>query len=231
MFELSALACLVLSAAAVPAPQLYVCRSGQCVPDPRGLPLSECEAGCAPRPNANYTCQSNQCVVSGTGLPKAQCTQVCGGPGPAPAPGGKTIVDLAVATPDLSTLVTALKAGGLVDTLSGPGPFTVFAPTNEAFTALPAGVLANLLKNKAQLDNVLTYHVVAGAVRAEALKDGEKIKTLQGEELTVRIAGGDVFINSAKVTTADVTASNGVVHIIDGVLLPSGPPAPTPGEG
>ena len=230
----AALACFVVAAAGAPAPpKLYVCQDQQCVQSASGLPLSECEAVCAPPPNANYTCSGGQCVVSARGLPKAQCTQVCGGPGPAPAPGGKTIVDLAVATPDLSTLVTALKAGGLVDTLSGPGPFTVFAPTNEAFTALPAGVLANLLKpeNKAQLDNVLTYHVVAGAVRAEALKDGEKIKTLQGEELTVRIAGGDVFINSANVTTADVTASNGVVHIIDGVLLPSGPPAPTPGEG
>ena len=235
MFRASVLACLALAAGAVPqsteesqAPPLYSCQGGSCVISARGLPLAECQQVCL---SANYSCVNSQCVVASRGLPKAQCTQVCGGPGPAPAPGGKTIVDLAVATPDLSTLVTALKAGGLVDTLSGPGPFTVFAPTNEAFTALPAGVLANLLKNKAQLDNVLTYHVVAGAVRAEALKDGEKIKTLQGEELTVRIAGGDVFINSAKVTTADVTASNGVVHIIDGVLLPSGPPAPTPGEG
>ena len=116
-----------------------------------------------------------------------RCTQVCGGPGPAPAPGGKTIVDLAVATPDLSTLVAALTAGDLVKTLSGQGPFTVFAPTNEAFAALPAGVVPNLLKpeNKAQLDDVLTYHVVAGAVRAEDLKDGEQITTVEGKRVSL----------------------------------------------
>ena len=230
----SALACLAIVAtlraqAAAPSTQLYACQNGQCVPYFRGLPLVRCEQTCTPAPSANYTCQGGQCVVSGRGLPKKECTQVCGGPGP--APGGKTIVDLAVATPDLSTLVTALKAGGLVGTLSGQGPFTVFAPTNEAFTALPNGVLANLLKpeNKAKLDDVLTYHVVAGTVRAEDLKDGEKLRTLEGKELTVRLSGKEVLINSAKVTTADVNASNGVVHIIDEVLLPAGGPAPPPG--
>ena len=224
----AALACFLATAAAAPqlADKLYACQDQQCVLSARGLPLSECEAVCVPRPNANYTCSGGQCVTSARGLPKAKCAQVCGGPGP----GGKTIVDLAVADPDLSTLVTALKAGGLVGTLSGRGPFTVFAPTNEAFASLPAGVVANLLKteNKAQLVDVLTYHVVAGTLRAEALKDGEKLKTVEGKELTVRISGSTVFINSAKVTTADVTASNGVVHIIDGVLLPAGP-APQPG--
>ena len=228
----AALACFLATAAAAPqlADKLYACQDQQCVLSARGLPLSECEAVCVPRPNANYTCSGGQCVTSARGLPRAKCTQVCGGPGPAPPPGGKTIVDLAVADPDLSTLVTALKAGGLVGTLSGQGPFTVFAPTNEAFASLPAGVVANLLKpeNKAQLVDVLTYHVVAGAVRAKDLKDGEKLKTVEGKELTVRISGSTVFINSAKVTTADVTASNGVVHIIDGVLLPAGP-APQPG--
>ena len=224
------LACrLVLSAA--PSPQLYVCQSGQCVINSRGLPLSECEAACLPPPNANYTCQGSQCVVSARGLPKAECTQVCGGPAPPapPAPPrGKTIVDLAVATPDLSTLVTALKAGSLVATLSGPGPFTVFAPTNEAFAALPAGEVASLLKpdNKAKLDDILTYHVVSGAVRASELKDGERLKTVEGKYLTVRVDGSTVLINSAKVTIGDVTASNGVVHIIDGVLMASPPPPP-----
>ena len=227
----STLACLAIVAtlraqAAAPSTQLYACQKGQCVPYFRGLPLVRCEQTCTPAPSANYTCQGGQCVVSGRGLPKKECTQVCGGPGP--APGGKTIVDLAVATPDLSTLVTALKAGGLVGTLSGQGPFTVFAPTNEAFTALPNGVLASLLKpeHKKKLDDVLTYHVVAGTVRAEDLKDGEKLKTLEGKELTVRLSGKDVLINSAKVTTADVNASNGVVHIIDEVLIPAGGPAP-----
>ena len=134
-----------------------------------------------------------------------------------------TIVDLAVATPDLSTLVAAVKAGGLVDTLSSPGPFTVFAPTNEAFAALPAGVVANLLKpeNKAQLDDVLTYHVVSGAVHAKDLSDGESVKTVEGKTLAVSVSAKGVFINNAQVTTADVDASNGVVHIINAVLVPT----------
>ena len=113
------LACLVVAVSASTAAQArggalkYICQGGQCVPDSRGLSLAECQAVCAPSPSANYSCTAGQCVVSGRGLPKAKCTQVCGGPGPAPSPGGKTIVDLAVATPDLSTLVTALKAGDL----------------------------------------------------------------------------------------------------------------------
>ena len=178
---------------------------------------------CAKRVATRAHCTANQTME--------YCDHVHPGPPGPPTPGGKTIVDLAIATPDLSTLVTALKAGSLVATLSGKGPFTVFAPTNEAFAALPAGVLASLLKreNKKKLDDVLTYHVVAGAVHAKDLKDGEKVKTVEGEELTVRISGGNVYINKAKVTTANVDASNGVVHIIDGVLLPgSGPAPPSP---
>merc|ERR1712028_96948 len=139
---------------------------------------------------------------------------------------GKSIVDLAVATPDLSTLVTALKAADLVDTLSGKGPFTVFAPTNEAFAALPAGVLANLLKpeNKYKLVDILTYHVASGDVQAEDLKDMEKITTLEGKKVTARVSApgsipgpglGSIFINSAKVIAFDNDVSNGVVHIID----------------
>merc|ERR1712127_740949 len=113
---------------------------------------------------------------------------------------GKTIVDLAMGTPDLSTLVTALKAGGLVDTLSGAGPFTVFAPTNEAFAALPAALLKHLLDpaNKAQLVDVLTYHVASGSVHAADLKNDEKIKTVEGKDVEVRLIGGSlpaVFIN------------------------------------
>merc|ERR1711865_1329532 len=140
----------------------------------------------------------------------------------------QTIVELAVATPDLSTLVTALKAGGLVDTLSGKGPFTVFAPTNEAFAKLPAATLAHLLDpaNVKELDAVLTYHVVAGvAAFSKDLTDGEKIKTVEGQDVTASIYKGNrIFINKALVTTADVSASNGVIHIIDTVL--SLPPAP-----
>merc|ERR1711865_371941 len=140
---------------------------------------------------------------------------------------GKSIVDLAVATPDLSTLVTALKAADLVDTLSGKGPFTVFAPTNEAFAALPAGVLANLLKpeNKAQLVDILTYHVAPGDVHAKDLHDMEMITTVEGKSVTARVLGSNIFINSAKVTAADNDASNGVVHIIDAVLVPGSAPA------
>merc|ERR1712127_963107 len=136
---------------------------------------------------------------------------------------GKTIVDLAVATPDLSTLVTALKAGGLVATLSGAGPFTVFAPTNEAFAALPAALLKHLLDpaNKAQLVDVLTYHVASGSVHAADLKNDEKIKTVEGKDVEARIVGSKVFINQAQVTTADIDASNGVVHIINSVLIPA----------
>merc|ERR1712195_259483 len=140
----------------------------------------------------------------------------------------QTIVDLAVATPDLSTLVAALKAGGLVDTLSGKGPFTVFAPTNEAFAALPAGTLANLLKpeNKAQLVDLLTYHVVSGDVHAKDITDMEMIKTVEGKNVTARVTSGGILINSAKGVTADVDASNGVIHIIDAVLMPGNPPKP-----
>jgi uncharacterized surface protein with fasciclin (FAS1) repeats len=142
------------------------------------------------------------------------------------AAASKSIVDLAVATPDLSTLVTALKAGGLVETLSGPGPFTVFAPTNEAFAALPATLLAYLLnpQHKAQLVDVLTYHVASGSVHAKDLKDAEKIKTVEGKDVEVRLIGGSlpaVFINQAEVTTANIDASNGVVHIINAVLVPT----------
>merc|ERR1712195_346732 len=146
---------------------------------------------------------------------------------PAPTPVGPTIVDIAVATPDLSTLVTALKAGKLVDTLSGAGPFTVFAPTNEAFAALPTGVLANLLKpaNKAQLVDILTYHVHAGKVLARDITNTQLISTLEGNDLKANVtSAGSIIIDAAgsiaKVTTADILAANGVIHIIDAVLLP-----------
>lgn len=133
----------------------------------------------------------------------------------------KNIVELAAQTESLSTLVTAVKAAGLVETLSGNGPFTVFAPTNDAFAALPAGTLESLLKpeNKAQLVAVLTYHVVAGKVMSTDLKDGMEANTVQSEKIKVDLSYG-VKINNAKVSTADVNASNGVVHIIDKVILP-----------
>ncbi len=131
------------------------------------------------------------------------------------------IVGLAVATESLSTLVSALKAAGLVETLQGDGPFTVFAPTNDAFAALPEGTLDNLLKpeNKDQLTAILTYHVVSGNVMSTDLSDGMKAATVNGAEVTISTTNG-VQVNGANVTTADVKAANGVVHIIDAVILP-----------
>jgi uncharacterized surface protein with fasciclin (FAS1) repeats len=140
-----------------------------------------------------------------------------------PAPEApKDVVDIAIGSADHSTLVTAVKAAGLVETLKGAGPFTIFAPTNAAFAALPAGTVDGLLKpeKKADLANILTYHVAAGAVKSSDLKDGQKIKTVQGGELTVAIKDGKVTINGANVTTADLTGSNGVIHVIDAVILP-----------
>ncbi|MCJ8143935.1 fasciclin domain-containing protein [Ancylobacter sp. A5.8] len=135
------------------------------------------------------------------------------------------IVSVAVSTPELSTLVAAVKAAGLVDTLSGAGPFTVFAPTNAAFAALPAGTVEELLKpeNKAKLTEILTFHVVPGKVMAADLKEGMKAKTVEGEEVTITLTGGPK-VNGANVTMADVSASNGVVHVIDKVILPKAAP-------
>lgn len=132
------------------------------------------------------------------------------------------IVELAVATDDLSTLVTAVKAAGLVETLQSDGPFTVFAPTNAAFEALPEGVLEMLLKpeNKDQLTAVLTYHVVPAEVMSGDLEDGMKAKTVEGSEVTININYGNVTVDGAKVAMADINASNGVVHVIDTVILP-----------
>merc|ERR1712019_132982 len=132
------------------------------------------------------------------------------------------IVELAQSVDDLSTLVAAVVAGDLVDTLSSPGPFTVFAPTNEAFGALPEGTLDSLLKpeNKDQLVDILTYHVLPAQVLSTDLQPKQVVKTVEGKELLVSIYKGDVYANKAKVVGADNLASNGVVHIIDGVLLP-----------
>jgi len=132
------------------------------------------------------------------------------------------IVDLAVSQDFLSTLVAAVKAGDLVDVLKGDGPFTVFAPTNDAFAKLPAGTVENLLKpeNKDQLVAVLTYHVVPGKVMSGDLSNGMKAKTVQGSEITVTLKDGKAMINDATVTAADIEADNGVVHVIDTVILP-----------
>lgn len=133
----------------------------------------------------------------------------------------KSIVDLAVETESLSTLVAALQAGELVSVLQGDGPFTVFAPTNEAFETLPEGTLESLLKpeNKEQLVSILTYHVVPGKVMSTDLADGMKASTVNTSEVTITTTDG-AKVNGANVTMADVEASNGVVHVIDAVLLP-----------
>lgn len=132
------------------------------------------------------------------------------------------IIEIAVKTDALSTLVAAVKAADLVETLQGEGPFTVFAPTNDAFDALPKGTVANLLKpeNKDQLVNILTYHVVAGQVLSTDLRDGQKAATVQGSKVKVTLGEKAVLIDGAKVVTADVKAKNGVVHVIDRVILP-----------
>lgn len=132
------------------------------------------------------------------------------------------IVSIAQDTDQLSTLVTAVKAADLVETLNGDGPFTVFAPTNQAFNNLPDGTLDMLLKkeNKGQLQSILTYHVVAGKIMSSDLKDGQMVETVQGNKIKISLSDG-AMINGAKVAKADVEAENGVIHIIDAVIMPS----------
>ncbi|WP_263383928.1 fasciclin domain-containing protein [Granulicella arctica] len=154
--------------------------------------------------------------------------------GGAPMYSNKTVVENASTAPNLTTLVAAVKAAGLVETLSGPGPFTVFAPTNDAFAKLPAGTVDTLVKpeSKDTLTKILTYHVVAGKISSKQLmkmikKGGGKatLKTVQGEDLTATMSGSSIMLTDAKggmstITTADVFQSNGVAHIIDTVLMP-----------
>ena len=132
------------------------------------------------------------------------------------------IVDAAIAAGDFTTLVAAVQAAGLVDTLKGDGPYTVFAPTDEAFAVLPEGVLDDLLlpENKDQLAAILTYHVVSGKVLSTDLADGQ-VATVNGEDVTIAVTDG-VTVNGANVATADIETSNGVIHVIDAVLLPAG---------
>ena len=166
-----------------------------------------------------------------TGVSAQEKTVMVGG---APMYPSKTIVENAVNSKDHTTLVAAVKAAGLVDTLSGKGPFTVFAPTNDAFAKLPAGTVDTLVKpeNKATLTKILTYHVVAGTHTAadlmKAVKDGKgkaMLKTVQGEPLTVEEMGGKLTVIDAKggksmVTIGDVMQKNGVIHVVDTVLMP-----------
>lgn len=133
------------------------------------------------------------------------------------------IVETAVANGSFNTLVAAVTAADLGATLSSEGPFTVFAPTDEAFAALPAGTCESLLlpENKEKLAVILTYHVVAGKVLSGDLSDGMKAKTVNGGEITIKLADGKVLINDAEVVTADVETSNGVIHVINKVILPA----------
>ncbi len=129
------------------------------------------------------------------------------------------IVDTAVEAGNFTTLVAAVEAAGLVDTLKGDGPFTVFAPTDEAFAALPEGTVEGLLEDPEALAAILTYHVVPGAVMSGDLSDGMTATTVNGADVTISV-GDSVMVNDATVTTADIEASNGVIHVIDAVIMP-----------
>ncbi len=140
-------------------------------------------------------------------------------PAAAQAP-ARDIVETAVAAGSFKTLAAALDAAGLIATLKGKGPYTVFAPTDEAFARLPKGTVEALLKDKAKLTRILTYHVVAGDVRAAQVVGLTSARTVNGKDLAVKVAGGKVMIGGATVVRADVGASNGVIHVIDTVLIP-----------
>ena len=143
---------------------------------------------------------------------------------PAAAQAPKDIVDTAVAAGSFKTLAAALQAAGLVDTLKGKGPFTVFAPTDEAFAKLPKGTVESLLKpeNKAKLVRLLTYHVVAGKVMAADVVKVTSAKAVSGDTIAVKVGGGGVSVDNAKVVKTDIAASNGVIHVIDTVIMPKG---------
>ena len=134
-----------------------------------------------------------------------------------------SIVDIAAADGRFQTLVAALEAAGLVDTLSGDGPFTVFAPTDDAFAALPAGTVETLLGDIPTLTDILLYHVVSGNVMAADVVTLDSATTLQGDDLSVSVDGDTVRINDARVLITDIQAANGTIHVIDSVLIPSGP--------
>lgn len=142
------------------------------------------------------------------------------GHGSAPAASTKDIVTVAVEAGSFNTLAAALRAAGLVETLQGPGPFTVFAPTDAAFAKLPAGTVEALLNDIPRLRQILTYHVVAGKVEAKDVVNLTSANTVQGSPVSIHVMGGKVMINDATVVTPDVQASNGVIHVIDTVILP-----------
>ena len=175
-------------------------------------------AGCSPAPMA----------TSAAPAPAASSSAPSMTPSMSESAAGSDIVDTAVAAGSFGTLATALTEAGLVETLKGDGPFTVFAPTDEAFAALPKGALDKLVADKEKLTGVLTYHVISGDVMASQVvgMDGQNVKTVQGGEITIKVADGKVSLtdaagNTVNVVQTDVTASNGVIHVIDGVLMPA----------
>jgi transforming growth factor-beta-induced protein len=167
------------------------------------------------------------CAPAATPTPTAMPTPM---PMPTNTPAPQTIVDIAVADGRFTTLVAAVQAAGLVDTLAGEGPFTVFAPTDDAFAKLPAGTLEELLKpeNKQQLTDILLYHVVAGKVMAADVVNLSEAETALGEKVTIKVEDGKVFVNDAQVIITDIEASNGVIHVIDTVILPPSMTAEAP---
>jgi uncharacterized surface protein with fasciclin (FAS1) repeats len=142
------------------------------------------------------------------------------GHGQASPAAGSTILEVAAKAGNFNTLVAAVRAAGLAETLSGGGPFTVFAPTDEAFAKLPAGTVEALLKDQEKLAAILTYHVVSGKVTADKVVGLTSATTVNGKAVGIKVSGGKVMVGNANVTTTDIMASNGVIHVIDSVLLP-----------
>jgi uncharacterized surface protein with fasciclin (FAS1) repeats len=178
------------------------------------------------RTDSNYDEYTNPITITNKSAAPAAAAPAAAAPAPAASAavtstaGAKDIVATAIASGKFTTLVKAVQAAGLVEALQGKGPFTVFAPTDAAFAALPAGTLDNLLKDPAALKNVLLYHVLPAEVMAAQVKDGLTAKTLQGSDLKFSVANGVVKVGDATVITTDIATSNGVIHVIDKVLLP-----------
>jgi uncharacterized surface protein with fasciclin (FAS1) repeats len=173
-------------------------------------------------------CSSTPMATTAAPAPASSSSAPSATPSMSASTAAKDIVDTAVAAGSFTTLAKALTAADLVETLKGEGPFTVFAPTDEAFAALPKGALDKLVADKEKLTAVLTYHVISGEVMASQVAgmDNQSVKTVQGGEITIKVADGKVSLtdaagNTVNVVKTDVTASNGVIHVIDGVLMPS----------
>ena len=165
------------------------------------------------RSDSNYDEYTNKFTIANGAAAAPQ-------PATKPAAAAKDIVATAIGAGQFKTLVAAVQAAGLVSALQGKGPFTVFAPTDAAFAKLPAGTVEGLLKDPKALANILLYHVLAGEVKAAAVKDGLSVKTLQGSPVTFKIMDGKPMINGANIVATDIMASNGVIHVIDSVILP-----------